>query len=71
MTHEVVIVGEEDSDHAPSTIGTVAGNRYTITAPAMVQAEQSPGDKGGIVTRDLKLKLAESVVDDEWSLALT
>ena len=53
------------------TIGSVAGNRYTITAPALVLAEQSPGDKGGIATRELKFKLAESVVDDEFSLALT
>lgn len=52
-------------------IGSVAGNRYAITAPAMVQAEQSPGDKGGIATRELKLELAESTTDDELSLVFT
>lgn len=56
---------------ATGVIGSVAGNKFQITAPALTISEESPGDKGGITTRELKLMMAESTTDDELSLVLT
>ena len=52
-------------------IGTVAGNKLQITLPAVSIVEQAPGDKGGIITRPLKLACAESASDDEISIIFT
>lgn len=56
---------------ATGTIGTVAGNRYALTMPAVTYTEIGPGDREGILTRELKFVAAESAGDDEASLAFT
>ncbi len=53
------------------TIGAAAGNRYTVTMPAVTYTELGAGDREGILTRDLKFVAAESTGDDEVSIAFT
>jgi len=52
-------------------IGSVAGNRFAVTLPAVTYTEQSQGDKSGIVTREISGHAAESTTDDEISIAFT
>jgi hypothetical protein len=53
------------------TIGSTAGNRYTITAPAAVYTELSNGDRNGILTREVKGMLVDTTSDNWISIALT
>lgn len=53
------------------TIGSTAGNRYTVSMPAVVYSEISNGDRDGIITREVKLQAVESSGDDEISIAFT
>lgn len=48
-----------------------SGNQITISMPAVTYTGQSPGDKSGIVTRELPFQAAESSGDDEVSIAFT
>jgi len=52
-------------------IGSVAGNRWQLSFPAVTIQGQDPGDKEGLLTRDIKFNAAESTGDDEFSLVLT
>lgn len=52
-------------------IGSVAGNRYAFTFPAVTYTELGDGDKSGIDTREVKGMLAESSGDDEFQLVFT
>lgn len=52
-------------------IGSAAGNRWQLTAPAASFREIAPGDRDGIRTRDVTLGLAEDQGDDEFELVLT
>lgn len=52
-------------------IGATAGNKYTVTAPAVTYTEVASGDRSGILTRDLKCVFAESSGDDEVAIAFT
>jgi len=53
------------------TIGSVAGNRYAITMPAVSYRDASPGDREGIRILELPFGAAESSGDDEVSIAFT
>ena len=46
-------------------IGTTAGNKITITAPALSIDNLDEGDRNGIITRDIPFHLAQSTGDDE------
>ena len=52
-------------------IGSVAGNRYTLTMPAVVYTELGAGDREGILTREIGFSATESTGDDEFSLVFT
>lgn len=52
-------------------IGGTAGNKYTISMPAVVYNELSNGDRDGILTREVKFQAVESTGDDEVSIAFT
>lgn len=51
--------------------GTVAGNKWKITMPAVTYIEVGNGDKSGILTHDIKFQAMESTTDDELSFAFT
>lgn len=52
-------------------IGATAGNKYTVTMPAVTYTELAAGDREGILTRDLKFVAAESSGDDEVAITFT
>jgi len=52
-------------------IGSVAGNRYQLTMPAVYYREMGPGDRDGIRTLDISFGAAESAGDDEFTLVFT
>ena len=52
-------------------VGSVAGNRWKLTAPAVTYTEIGNGDTDGILTHDVKFIGAESTSDDDCSLAFT
>ena len=52
-------------------IGATAGNRYTLTMPAVVYTELGAGDREGILTRELAFMATESAGDDELTLTFT
>jgi tail tube protein len=56
---------------ATGTLGTVAGNRYAITMPALTWSSLAPGDKEGISTFEAAFEARESTADDEISLVYT
>ncbi|MBN2060701.1 MAG: hypothetical protein JW882_09835 [Deltaproteobacteria bacterium] len=77
---EMVLVATEDffgdwrsgtTGALTATIGSVAGNIATITAPAVRYTGISPADREGIRTLGLDFDLAMSSGDDELSIALT
>jgi len=49
-------------------IGSVVGNRYQITMPAVYYRDLSPGDRDGVRTLDVGCGMAESAGDDEFTL---
>lgn len=51
--------------------GTVAGNRWKVTMPAVTYVDLSNGDKTGLLTHEVKFQGMESSGDDEMSLAFT
>ncbi|HKQ24090.1 MAG TPA: hypothetical protein VJT81_06575 [Burkholderiales bacterium] len=53
------------------TLGSVAGNRYLITMPALTWSSLSPGDKEGISTFEAAFEARESSADDEVSILYT
>lgn len=53
------------------TIGSTAGNRYTITAPAAVYTEVGNGDRNGILTREVKGMLVDTTPDTFLAIAFT
>jgi hypothetical protein len=53
------------------TVGSTAGNRYTVSMPAVVYSELGNGDRDGILTREIKFMAVESSGDDEISIAFT
>jgi len=52
-------------------IGATAGNRYTISMPAVVYSEVASGDREGILTREVKFQAVETTGDNEVSIAFT
>lgn len=52
-------------------IGATAGNKYTISMPAVVYTEMTSGDRDGILTREVSFMGVESSGDDELSIAFT
>jgi hypothetical protein len=56
---------------ATGTIGTVAGNKYAVTQPAVTYTEVGAGDREGILTRELKYVANESSGDDEDTIIFT
>jgi len=52
-------------------IGSIAGNRYSVSMPAVYYREVSPGDRDGLRTLEVSYGAAESSGDDEVSLAFT
>lgn len=53
------------------TIGSVAGNIFQITMPAVSYRDASPGDRDTIRTYELPFGAAESTGDDEISIVFT
>lgn len=53
------------------TIGSTAGNRYTVTAPAAVYSEVANGDRSNIITREIKGQLVDTTGDNWLSIAFT
>lgn len=53
------------------TVGSSAGNRWALSAPAITYTEAGKGDRGGITAYEMAFMCAESSGDDEWSLVLT
>lgn len=53
------------------TIGSTAGNRYTITAPAAVYTEITNGDRNGVLTREVKGMLVDTTGDNFLAIAYT
>ncbi len=56
---------------ATGLIGTTAGNRMTISMPAISYRDVSEGDRDGVRTLELPFGAAESSGDDEVSIAFT
>lgn len=52
-------------------IGSTAGNRYTVAGPAAVYSEVGNGDRGGVLTREIKGQLVETAADNEITLAFS
>jgi hypothetical protein len=52
-------------------IGTVAGNRWRVTMPALNYLSLGPADKEGISTFDLQFEARESTSDDDFSFIYT
>jgi hypothetical protein len=52
-------------------IGTATGNKYKIDMPAITYTDVSPGDRSGILTRDVKFLAAEVATDSEISVTFT
>lgn len=52
-------------------IGTVAGNRYTLSGPAASYRSAGPADREGLVMQQLAFGLAESAGDDQFKLSFT
>ncbi len=50
------------------TIGSVAGNKFVITAPKVQYAKIDDGDRDGIATAGLTFNLVRSSGDDEFSI---
>lgn len=53
------------------TVGSTAGNRYAITAPAAVYSEIANGDRSNILSREIKGQLVDSTTDNYISIAFT
>lgn len=54
------------------TVGSTAGNRYSLSGPAAVYTEIGTGDRDGIITRDVKCQLTDSGgTDNAWGLVFT
>lgn len=53
------------------TVGSTAGNRYTVTSPAAVYTELSNGDRNGILTREVKGMLTDTTGDNFIAIAFT
>lgn len=53
------------------TIGSTAGNRYAITAPAAVYSEIGNGDRSGVLSREIKGQLVDTTSDNWISIAFT
>jgi hypothetical protein len=53
------------------TLGSVAGNRFLLTMPALTWSSLAPGDKTGISTFEAGFEARESAGDDEVSLLFT
>lgn len=51
--------------------GSVAGNKWKVTFPAVTSTEIGNADRDGILTHDVKFMAAESSGDDELSFAFT
>lgn len=52
-------------------IGSSAGNRYQIQFPTAQYIESNPGDRDGLITRQISFAANENAGDDEFSLAFT
>lgn len=52
-------------------IGSVAGNRVAVTLPAITYTELAPGDRDGVLTREVSFLGAESGTDDDVSIVFT
>lgn len=51
--------------------GSVAGNRYKVTMPAITYVDLGNADKAGILTHEVKFQGMESTSDDDMSLVFT
>ena len=56
---------------ASGTIGSVAGNKFAITMPAVYYRDASNGDRDGIRTYELPIGAVESSGDDEMQIIFT
>lgn len=72
-TYDWVTKWKSSAAYAVSTgtIGSTAGNRYAVTAPAAVYSEVGNGDRAGIITREIKGQLVDTTGDNFISIALT
>jgi hypothetical protein len=52
-------------------IGSVAGNRYQLSADKTTYRDQSPGDRDGIRTYEIPFGCAETTTDDDMALQFT
>lgn len=52
-------------------VGSVAGNRWKITMPAVTYTEVGQGEEAGVLTHDLKFQGLESAGDDDLSIVFT
>lgn len=51
--------------------GTVGGNLFTLTAPAVQYQEVRLGDRNGLSVLEISALLCEDTGDDEWELVVT
>ena len=56
---------------ATGTIGSVAGNRLSVSMPAITYSEAARGNQNNVGTYEMKFAAAESAGDDEVSLVFT
>lgn len=52
-------------------VGSTAGNRWQLQFPTAQYIEMNPGDRDGIITRQISFAANENAGDDELSLAFT
>lgn len=72
-TYDWVSKWKSSASYALSTgtIGSTAGNRYAVSAPAAVYSEVGTGDRSGIITREIKGQLTDTTADTFLSIAFT
>ena len=64
---------QSDNEGALDTgvVGSVAGNKYQITMPAVSYREVSTADREKVLSREIGMSINESAGDDEISIAFT
>jgi hypothetical protein len=54
-----------------AVVGTVAGNKCTISAPVVVLESIADGDRNSILTRDIPFRIAQNLGNDELVLTFS
>ena len=72
-TYDWVTKWQADTVAALTTgaVGGTAGNKWTLACPTIQYTEPAPGDRDGIITRQVAFAANENAGDDEMSLAFT